>query len=325
MELTAVHKVEDQIIDTDKITTISKGNFIEANTKQVSLEHLTKECIIPVYSDNETTIAHSEFIRSMQEVTQDCFPNQTLLEPNIRISHTIKGRVPSALGKPLKELTEDETTIYYQRCAFMMELPDLKENVNNNSLSLTIGGVRALNQENLYSKRSMEKFKIFIGYKNAVCTNLCIATDGLNSEVRVSSVSELKDKIASLIESFDNERFLGNMERMSKFSLNEIQFAHTIGKMRMFQHLNKEERDVLFPLMITDNQIGTLVKEYYQDANFSRTGNKTLNLWHFYNLMTSCNKSTYIDSALERNVNAYAFINELSNSMQNESENWFLN
>lgn len=325
MELITVNSnSENQVISEEDIT-ISKGSFLEANTEQVTLSHLRRECIIPVYSDNESTISHAQFIDATKEVVQSNFSGAKILQPNIRISHTIKGRVPSAIGKPVKELRPEEKTIYYQRCAFMIEVPSLTENVNNNSLSLTIGGVRALNQENLYSKRNLEKFKVFIGFKNLVCTNLCISTDGLKADIRVSSVAELKDKINELIQQFDKERFLGNMERMSKFHLDELQFGHTIGKMKMYQHLVKEEKVGKLALAMNDNQIGTVVKNYYEDVNFSRSEDRDINLWNFYNLMTEANKSSYIDSNLERNANAFEFVTGLANSIQNQTNNWFLN
>lgn len=323
MELITVNNIESQLISEDEVV-VSNGNFIGANTQQVTLSHLKHECIIPVYSDNESTISHAQFIEATSEVVQANFYNDRVLQPNIRISHTIKGRTPSAVGKPVKELSPEERTIYYQRCAFMIEVPTLTENVNNNRLSLVIGGVRALNQENLYSRRNLERFKVFIGFKNSVCTNLCISTDGLKADIRVSSVGELKDKINELVSQFDKDRFLGNMERLSRYSLNELQFAHMIGKMRMYQHLNREEKVGKLSLTMNDNQIGTVVKNYYEDANFSRSSDREINLWNFYNLMTEANKSSYIDSNLERNANAFEFSSQLANSIQNQKVNWFL-
>ena len=324
MELVAVNNsVESQII-SEKDITMSRGSFLEANTEQVTFNHLKRDCTIPVYSNNEMTISHAEFIEATREVVGDVFSNERVLEPNIRVSHVIKGRLPSAVGKPVKELRNDEKTIYHQRMAFMIEVPTLTENVNNNGLTLTVGGVRALNQENLYTRRSLEKFKLFIGFKNMVCTNLCISTDGLNSDMRVASVFELKDKIRELIQSFDKERFLGNMERMSKYYLNELQFAHLVGKMRMYSHLNKEEKVGKLSLLMNDNQIGTVVKDYYSDPNFSRNKENGINLWNFHNLMTEANKSSYIDSNLERNANAFEFVHSLGNSIENRTENWFL-
>ena len=325
MELIAINNnIENQLISEQGVT-VSRGSYIEANTEQLSLKQLKENCIIPNYSDSESTIAHSEFIEATEEVVQANFSGYRILQPNIRVSHTIRGRVPSSIGKPVKELKPEEKTIYYQRCAFMIEVPELTEDVNNNKLSLTIGGVRALNQENLYSKRNLEKFKVFIGFKNLVCTNLAISTDGLNADIRVSSVAELKDKIHELIHQFDKDRFLGNLERMSKFQLDELQFAHTIGKMRMYQHLNKTEKVGKLALALNDNQIGVVVKNYYGDPNFSRSLKREINLWNFYNLMTEANKSSYIDSNLERNANAFEFVQGLADSLQNRSENWFLN
>ena len=323
MELVTVNHIEDKLISKEEVL-VSRGEFITGNTKHVSLNHLKIECIIPVYSDNESTISHAQFIEATKEVVEFSFPNVKVLQPNIRVSHVIKGRVASAMGKAVKELTPEEKTIFHQRLAFIIELPTLKENVNSNSLSLVVGGVRALNQENLYSKRSLERFKVFIGFKNFVCTNLCISTDGLIADIRVSSVGELREKVSELISSFNKDRFLGNMERMNRFHLNELQFAHTIGKMKLYQYLNKKEKVGKLSLLMNDNQIGTLVKNYYQDENFSRSTDREINLWSFYNLMTDANKSSYIDSNLERNVNAFEFISGIANAMQNQEENWFL-
>ena len=324
MELVTVNHIEDKLISKEEVL-VSRGEFITGNTKHVSLNHLKTECIIPVYSDNESTISHAQFIEATKEVVEVSFPGVTVLQPNVRVSHVIKGRVASAMGKAVKELIPEEKTIFHQRLAFIIELPTLKENVNSNSLSLVVGGVRALNQENLYSKRSLEKFKVFIGFKNFVCMNLCVSTDGLMAEIRVSSVAELKEKIYEMVQQFDKERFLGNLERISRFSLNELQFAHTIGKMRMYQHLTKSEKVGKLPLLMTDNQIGTVVKNYYEDENFSRSNDREINLWCLYNLLTEANKSSYIDSNLERNVSAFEFISGLANSMQNQTKNWFLN
>lgn len=323
MELIANHQIEDIVQNTDTIIQKSSSKFIEANTKEVSYQHLKEDCIIPVFAkDNESTIAHYQFINTTKEIAQNCL-KMTNLKPLIRVSHQIKGRIPSAIGKPVKELLAHEKTTYYERLAFMMEIPNQQIVVNNQLLNLSIGGVRSYNQQNLFSKKSIEKFKVFIGYKNTVCTNLCIATDGLNSEIRVSSIQELQDAIQNLIENYNQEKHLGNMEKLSKYSLSEKQFAHVIGKMRMYHFLSKVEKKDKFTLMLTDSQIGTVVKDYFNDENFRRADNR-INLWNFYNLCTGANKSSYIDNNLERNLNAYEFIQNLGNSIENRTPNWFL-
>ena len=253
-----------QIIPKEQIhTAVSGGNFIEANTERVSLSHLKNDCIIPVFSkDNESTLSHYQFIDKASEVIQDLFPEFQISNPDIRVSHMVKGRIPSAIGKPAKELRDYEKTIYYERCAFIINIPGAREIVNGNELTLSIGGVRAYNQENLYSRKSLEKFKVFIGYKNKVCTNLCISTDGFSNEIRISSIVELEQKMMELFSSYNREKHLGMMERMSMFHLTEEQFAHLIGKARMYQHLDKIDQKGIFPIALNDSQINNVVKDY---------------------------------------------------------------
>lgn len=58
--------------------------------------------------------------------------------------------------------------------AFIIKVFSITDVVNGNELSLTIGGVRSYNLENLYNKKSLEKFKFFIGFQNQVCMKLCV-------------------------------------------------------------------------------------------------------------------------------------------------------
>ncbi|GIZ07904.1 DUF3871 family protein [Flavobacterium sp. UMI-01] len=314
-----------QVIDEEEVIVFPKRNFIEANTISTDMEHLKNDCTIPVFAkDNECTISHYEFINSTKEVVEDILNYNGILQPDIRVSHVIKGRTPNAIGKPAKELLEHEKTIYYERMAFAIEVPEISETINGNKLNLTIGGVRSYNQENLFSKKSLEKFKVFIGFQNTVCTNLCISTDGLKEDIKVGSVLELKSKVYDLINSYKKKEHLIQLEKMNDLSLSETQFCHLIGKMKLYAHLNKEEKQQLFPLAVNDTQLNIVLRDYNLDPYFSKSDNKSINFWKLYNLLTEANKSTYIDSNLERNVNAYEFINHLAISVENQSYNWFL-
>jgi hypothetical protein len=320
-----LNNTEHQIIDEKEIIVFPKRNFIEANTTEVSLNHLKNECTIPVFAkDNETTISHFEFIESTKEVVQDILDYKGVLKPEIRVSHMMKSRIPSAIGKPAKDLLEHEKSIYYERMAFVIEIPEISEIINGNKLSLAIGGIRSYNQENLFSKKSMEKFKVFIGFQNTVCTNLCISTDGLKDDLRVSSIGELKAKIYELINNYQKKEHLENMQRMFRYSLTEVQFAHLIGKMKLYPYLSKEEKQKLFPLAINDTQLNIVVRDYHTDAHFSKSKDGTINFWNLYNVFTEAAKSAYIDNSLERNVNSFEFINNLLNSIENQSPNYFL-
>jgi len=314
-----------QLIQTSsQVPPVSASGFIEANTQEVSLKHLQKDCIIPVFSkDNESTIAHFEFIQQVYQVAQELFGAYEIGLPAIRVSHMVKGRIPSAVGKPAKELLEHEKTIYYERCAFLIEIPGIVQVVNGNELNLSIGGVRAYNQENLYSKKSLEKFKVFIGFKNRVCTNLCVSSDGFSNQIRVGSVGELAEQASQLFVGYDMENHIKRLEQMRNYSLTEQQFAHLVGKLRMYPYLGKEAEQA-FPISMNDSQVNRVVKDYYQCPNFGRETDGSIDLWSLYNLFTEANKSSYIDNSLERSVDAYELVQLLGDSLQSGSSNWLL-
>jgi hypothetical protein len=325
MELTAV--VPQQVVSSHEVeSSISNNNkFIEANTQEVSLSHLRQDTIIPNFAkDNESTIPHFEFIDAVRTTAQQLFPDGTVMMPNIRTSHVIKGRIPSAIGKPAKELLEHEKTIYYERLAFMLEIPHVHAYINNQKLNLTVGGVRSYSEQNLFSKKSIEKFKIFIGFKNMVCCNLCIATDGLKDDLRVSSVDELKSKTQELFLNYKQEEHVDNMNTLKDFIINDEQFAHLVGRMKLYNHLSKAKKQGVFDLNITDSQINTIVKNYIDDTHFRADDDGYINLWNLYNLFTESSKSNYIDNFLSRNSNTYEFVNHLRAALKNQEDNYFL-
>lgn len=299
--------------------------FIEANTENVTLNHLKNDCIIPVFRDNEKTISHFEFIDSVNFVVNQCFKNETILKPEIRVSHKINGRIPSALNKKVSELEDWEKTKYYERMMFIIEVPSIADTIMGNPLSLSIGGVRALNHESLFSKKSIEKFKIFIGFKNHVCVNLMVSTDGIELELRVSSIEELVKRTFELIGSYNMRMQLETMQEFGKYALSEHQFAQLIGKARLYQFLPSAQKKEIPAINFTDTQFNTIARDYYSDKSFSRDKNGAINLWKLYGLFTQANKSSYIDSFLGRGVTAYSFTESLLQALEHESQmSWFL-
>lgn len=171
--------------------------FIESNTKSVGLAHLKQDCVVPVFSkDNEVTVSHQNFIETVWSAAHKQFPCEVIDQPEIRVSHIVKGRIPEAIHKPVGQLLESDKTIYYERMMFCFEIPSVYEEIEGNRLNLSVGGVRAYNHENLYSKKTAEKFRVFIGFKNLVCCNLCVSTDGYQSELRAMSVQDVRCDLA---------------------------------------------------------------------------------------------------------------------------------
>ena len=88
--------------------------------------------------------------------------------------------------------------------AFIMEIPTITDTISGNQLNLTIGGVKAYNIDNLYNRKGVdEHFKIFIGFQNKVCTNLCVSSDGYVKDLKVKSIEQLMDGILSMVQQYD--------------------------------------------------------------------------------------------------------------------------
>ncbi|NVK53843.1 MAG: DUF3871 family protein [Flavobacteriaceae bacterium] len=301
--------------------------FIESNTIEVELSHLETDCIIPVFAkDNERTISHQEFIEVSIEAVSKVLQGFSIEEPEIRVSHQIKGRVPEAIHKSAKDLLEREKTIYYERMAFVARIPSLFDSIGGNDLELSFGGVRSYNLENLYQKKGKEKFKFFIGFQNKVCCNLCISTDGYQDELLAYSTGELFKSIVTLVEAYHAEEQLRRLENFENVTITESQFAQVVGRCRLYQHLPKAIKAEVPLLSLNDGQFNTVVKDFYSDENFKRDESGEINLWRFYNLLTQANKTSYIDTFLGRNVNALLLSQGIQEALEIPSSkyNWYL-
>ena len=317
---------EDATIISEETTKVQKVNrFIEANTMEIDLQHLKSDCIVPVFSkDNELTISHNSFIETVWDAANSFFRGETVESPDIRVSHIIKGRIPEAIHKPANQLLESDKTIYYERCAFIIEVPTIWETVDGNKLTLTIGGVRAYNHMNLYSKKTVEKFKVFIGFKNLVCTNLCVTTDGYLGQLEVTNTSDLYRAVLEMFNHYNPAKHIHLMQTLGNSYLSEHQFAQILGKMRLYQCLPQGYQKSVPRLLITDTQINSVAKAYMQDANFGGFGGD-LSMWKFYNLLTGANKSSYIDSFLDRAYNATEIAQGINAALHgDEKYKWFI-
>jgi hypothetical protein len=312
----------------DGVDLISNSKpFLQANTIESSLSEIKNKHLIPVYiKDNEPLISHSDFIEKTMQITANIFKGETILKPNVRLSHEIKGRIPSAKLKPANELLEHERTVYYERMAFVIEIPTISSVVDGCSLSLTVGGVKAFNLDNMYNKKGAdEHFKIFIGFKNSVCTNLCVSTDGFMGTLTVKDIASLGIAIRSLLEGFNHNLLLHTLGTLSEYSITEQQFANIMGRCRMYQYLPKSLQNTIQPMLYGDNQLGAVIRDYYRDESFCKNEDGTINLFRLYNLFTGSNKSSYIDSFLDRSVNAFSFAYALKMALDDKQHNWFLN
>lgn len=318
-------QVKTPAIDDEKVIKVSSDNFIQANTQTIGLSELKEKCIIPAFAkDNEPTISHHDFVETVNDSIKQHFKDENILFPAIRVSHPIKGRIPEAKNKPANLLEEHEKTLYYERMGFLVEIPSIKNTINNNQISLSIGGVRALNHQNLYSKKTVEKFKVFIGFKVSVCTNLCISTDGYIDELEVWTMEDIVSKTIEMFNRFDINKQLNSFKYLCDYSLDEKRFAQLVGKAKLYQYLPKSRKDKIQPIPLVENQISTIAKEYYRNEHFGIFNSNRINLWQLYNLFTAANKSSYIDTFTGRGVASLQFINLLKDNITNNTC-WYFN
>ena len=302
--------------------------FIEANTSEVSYRELTEEHIIPVFSaTNEPLISHQELVDCVYNATKNWFQDEVVLQPSIRVSHPIKGRIPDAKYKKASELEPWEKTLFYERMMFCIEVPSVAEMVGGNLLTLTVGAVKSYSEDNLYGKRPSgeQQFHLFIGFRNKVCCNMCVSTDGVKLDLRVKDLTQLEQQVYALLSQYNTIAHLEAMRKLLDIQIDQSEFAQFIGKSRLYRYLPDEQKQYIIPLYFGDQQMGAVAKDYFSDENFCSVENgSSINLWKLYNLLTGVNKSTYIDQFLDRAINAQELVLEIAKHKSGEKVSWYM-
>ena len=301
-------------------------SFLEANTDSISMEDLANKCVVPTWANQELTIAHQDFISCVHEAASDFYRGERLNMPDIRVSHIVRGRIPQALGKKASELLECEKTQFYQRLAFAFTIPTIIETVRGERLELCIGGVRNHSDLNLYrATKGIEKFSVFVGWRVRICSNQVLTGEGVKFNIEVTNTSELYRHVLELFHSFNPAKEIHLLQSLSDTYLTETQFAQVVGRMRMYQALSPGRQKQIPRLLITDSQINSVCRDFYSSEHFGVKDN-AISLFDFHNLLTESNKSSYIDTYLNRAVNATEVSVGLNNVMQGLDNRyaWFL-
>ena len=303
-------------------------NFIESNTQAITLDELTNKNIIPTFCDNTLTISHQSFIGSVVEEAKKVFGELTV--PELRVSHPIIGRVPSAQHKKASELRDDEKTTFYQRMAFCAHVKNLTRTINGETVHLCIGGVRAYNEDKLYNRQSTMRFKVFVGWQVRVCSNLMLTCDGNSGTIDCMTEADIMQKSLELFKGFNphKEDTLRLLENLSSTTISEEQFCQIIGRMRLYQFLPLAEQKQLPPLTIGDQAVNAMVKNYISNPNFGKKEGEDFTAWNLMQLANEAVKQSYIDKWLDRNQNCTDFaigIQKALNGEDTEGYSWFLN
>lgn len=317
---------EDATIIQDEQPTNSAVSFLEANTNEISMNELTNKCVVPTWANQELTIAHQDFIACVHDAASSFYAGERVNSPDIRASHIVRGRIPQALGKKASELLECEKTQFYQRLAFAFTIPTIFETIRGQRLELCIGGVRNYSDLNLYrATKGIEKFSVFVGWRVNICSNQVLTGEGLKYNIEVTNINELYNSVLELLYNFNPAKEIHLLQTLTNTSLSETQFAQVVGRMRMYQALPPAKQRAIPRLLITDSQINSVCRDYFHNEAFGAKDN-TLSMFDFHNLLTQANKGSYIDTYLQRAVNATDVsvgINNVLQGIDNEYA-WFL-
>ena len=307
------------------VTTTSCVSFLDANTNHITMDELKTQCVVPTWANQELTIAHQDFIEAVHDAAHSFYQGEAINTPDIRVSHIVRGRTPDALGKRASELLECEKTQFYQRMAFAFTIPTIYETINGQRLELCVGGVRNYNDLNLYrSSKGVEKFSVFVGWRVRICSNQVLTGQGVKLSMEVMSLRQLYQQVMELFNQFNPAKDIHLMQTLSNTYLTETQFAQVVGRMRLYQALPNNLQRGIPKLIITDSQINNVCRGYYHNEDFGGQDG-AISMWNFHNLLTESNKSSYIDSYLQRAVNATEVAVGLNNAMHgDENYQWFL-
>ena len=295
--------IEEAVVMEEEIDPNNHPNFIESNTAAITLEELSEKSIVPTFADNTLTVSHQSFIQSVIEAGQTVFGELTPVE--IRVSHQINGRVPTALHKKANELTDEEKTVYYQRMAFVCHVVALSRSINGQPVHLCIGGVRAYNEDRLYGRQSPMKFEIFVGWQVRVCSNLMLTCDGFAGNLECMTTSDIREKALELFSGFDpiKDDDLRTLEALGNTSITEETFCSIIGRLRLYQALpNLTRAELGLPnLTLGDQVVNAVVRGYVENPNFKKDSeSETITLFQLLQYFTEAVKQTYIDKWLDR-------------------------
>ena len=318
--------VEETVI-LEESTEAPESHFIESNTQPITLEELSEKSIVPTFADGTLTTSHQSFIECVMEAGKTVFGELTPVD--IRVSNPINGRVPSALHLKANELTDRDKTLYYQRMAFVSHVVGLTRSVNGQTVHLCIGGVRAYNEDKLYSRPCPTKYRIFCSWTVKVCTNLMVQA-GYIGNLECMSTADIKEKALELFSSFDpvKEDNLRTLEALGNTSITEEQFCKVIGRLRLYQALpNTTKAELGLPnILLGDQAVNAAVRGYVENPNFKKEDGIDLSLWRMLQLFNEACKASYIDKWLERNQNCTDLIIGLEKALNGESQEyaWFL-
>ena len=305
-------------------------NFIEGPSHEISMEELTYRNIIPTFSDNSLTISHQKFIETTRKAAEVIFGQGNVTQAETRCSHPIIGRLPSAQHLKASELRDDQKTIFFQRLAWIAQICNFTSSINGQSVSLTIGGTRSYHEDKLYARQNPQHFRIFIGFRVRVCSNMMLTCDGVSENLLCMTEADIFQHAFNLFQRFNEvkESTLYNLEALNNTWLSQEQFCKIIGRLRLYQALPNQQQKALPQILLGDSVVNAATKQYITNPNFGMgNGDGSISCWQLMQLLNEAVKNSYSDLWIERNANCTSFATGIANAINgtDDSYGWFLN
>ncbi|MCM1139841.1 MAG: DUF3871 family protein [Muribaculum sp.] len=318
-------EIREQIHDSNE----SHPIFIEGPSAEISMLDLTTKNIIPTFSDNSLTISHQKFIETTRKAAEVVFGNGNVTTAEARVSHPIIGRIPSAQHKT--QITEDERTVFFMRLAWISHITTMNTSINGQQISLTIGGTRSYHEDKLFARKNPQHFRIFIGFRVRVCSNMMLTCDGVSENLLCMTEADIFQHAIQLFQHFNEvkETTLYNLENLHNVWLSQEQFCKILGRLRLYQALPNAQQKQLPQILLGDSVINAATREYIKNPNFGMgNGDGSISCWQLMQLLNEAVKNSYSDLWIERNANCTTFATGISNAINgNDSQgySWFLN
>ena len=306
-------------------------NFIEGPSHEISMEELTYRNIIPTFSDNSLTISHQKFIETTRKAAEVIFGQGNVTQAETRCSHPIIGRLPSAQHLKASELRDDQKTIFFQRLAWIAQICNFTSSINGQSVSLTIGGTRSYHEDKLYARQNPQHFRIFIGFRVRVCSNMMLTCDGVSENLLCMTEADIFQHALQLFQRFNEvkEATLYNLEALNNTWISQAQVCQILGRMRLYQALPTVQQKQLPQILLGDSIINSATRQYIVNPQFGIGDNSdgSITCWQLMNLLNEAVKNSYSDLWIERNANCTTFATGIANALNgtDNSYGWFLN
>jgi hypothetical protein len=331
MDVNNTLMVPQRSIITDETPTERHPNFIEGPSSAISLEALCTTNIIPTFADNTMTLSHQNFIETVRKSAEVIFGKGSITPAEARVSHPIVGRIPSAQHKAIKDLKENEKTIFYQRLAWIAHVIDFNADINGQSVSLTIGGTRSYHEDKLYARPNPQHFRVFVGFRVRVCSNMMLTCDGVSESLLCMTEADLFQKSLELFSKFNpiKEQTLMQLESLNETRFSQETFCKIIGRLRLYQALPIAKQKQLPKVLLGDSVVNAAVKQYTTNPTFGmQTEDGSITAWQLMQLLNESVKSCYPDLWIDRNQNCTDFSIGIANAINGKDTDgydWFLN